>query len=122
MSTDFGDIAAYHRHEASRHYALAQDARERGDLGKVEYFVSMALRHAEAAHEQQQAMMFEPGPSILDRMPLDRTLGCQPAQPKRGPSASARSMAVLRGAGQMFAAIHKSIAKRHEPFQGLSLR
>jgi rubrerythrin len=61
MPTDFGDIAAYHSHEASRYYVLAQTARDEGNIGKAEYLVNMAARHAEAAQEQQMVMMREPG-------------------------------------------------------------
>jgi invasion protein IalB len=69
MPTDFGDITAYHRHEASRYYALAQAARDQGNIGKAEYLVAMAARHAEAAQEQQTAMMLEPGLSTEKQTP-----------------------------------------------------
>jgi hypothetical protein len=117
MPADFGDITTYHRHEASRHFALAQAARDEGDLGRAEYLVDLAVRHAEAAQEQKTAMMMEPGPSIESQASRRWT-----PEPQRGPFAAARSLAVLRGAGHMIAAIHHSIAKRRAPFQGLSLR
>jgi hypothetical protein len=119
MPTDFGDITAYHRHEASRHYALAQAARDAGDLGKAEYLVAMAARHAEAAQEQEIAMMLEPGPSIAN--PGHRPRWPVP-QPERSPIAPGRLLAVLRGAGHIATAIHKSVSRRNAPFQGLSLR
>jgi hypothetical protein len=119
MPTDFGDITAYHRHEASRHYAHAQAARDAGDLRKAEYLVAMAARHAEAAHEQQMAMMQEPGPSIA--VPGQRSRWPVP-QPERNLVAPGRLLAVLRGAGHIATAIHKSVSKRNAPFQGLSLR
>jgi hypothetical protein len=117
MPTDLGDITAYHRREASRHYALAQAARDEGDLGKAAYMVDMAVRHAEAAHEQQMAMMLEPGPSIAD----ERSNLWSPV-PQRSPSAANRLLTVLRGAGHIATAIQQSIARRNSDFQGLSLR
>jgi hypothetical protein len=118
-TTDFGDITAYHRHESSRYYALAQAARDAGDLSKAEYMVAMAARHAEAAHEQQMAMMLDPGPSIAN--PGQRSRWPAP-QPEPSSIAPGRLLAVLRGAGHIATAIHKSVSKRNAPFQGLSLR
>lgn len=117
MPTNFGDITAFHRHEASRHYALAQAARDEGDLGKAEYLVDRAVRHAEAAHEQQKAMMLEPGPSIAVQAPNRWT-----PEPQRSPSAVNRLVTVLRGAGHIATALQQSLAKRNSHFQGLSLR
>jgi hypothetical protein len=117
MPTDFGDITTYHRLEASRHYALAQTAREEGDLGKAEYLVDRAVRHAEAAHEQQMAMMLEPGPSIAEQTPNRWS-----PEPQRSPSAANRLRTVLRGAGHLATAIQQSFARRNSHFEGLSLR
>jgi len=117
MPTNFGDITAFHRHEASRHYALAQAARDEGDLGKAEYLVDRAVRHAEAAHEQQRAMMLEPGPSIADQ-----TANLWSPEPRHSRSAADRLLTVLRGAGHIATALQQSFARRNSHFQGLSLR
>jgi len=117
MPADFGDITAYHRHEASRHYALAQAARDEGDLGKAEYLVETAARHAEAAQEQQMAMMLEPGPSIAEQTP-----SLWFPEQQRSPSAANRLLTALRGAGHIATAIQQSLARRNSHSQGLSLR
>jgi len=48
MPTDFGEITAYHREEAARHYAMAQAARDRECFGEAEYQACLAARWDEA--------------------------------------------------------------------------
>lgn len=115
MPADFGDITAYHREEAARHYALAQDARERESYNEAEYHTSMAIRWYEVAKEQRTAMQ-EP---VRQRAAYQRSnyqYG-EPVMQQRAKSAGFRS-AVKR----MVQAIGQALPRRTVPIEGLSLR
>ena len=116
MPADFGDITAFHRQEAARHYALAQAARDRGSLAEAEYQAGMAARWDEVAQEQKIEMRQKPGPSIANQAPNRR-----PPEPQRISFAAACVLAVLRGAERIITAIRQPMSGRSAPFHGLSL-
>jgi hypothetical protein len=60
MPANLGDITAYHKEEAARHYALAQAARDRGWIEEAEYQAGLAARWEEAAQEQRVGMRQQP--------------------------------------------------------------
>jgi hypothetical protein len=116
MPAEYVDIPAYHRHEASRHYALAQAARDQGDFGKAKDLVEMAARHAEAAQAREMAIMTDPGPSIASQ-----TDSVWPPEQRRTPFAATRLVAVLRRAGHLATALRESRSRKNPPFNGLFL-
>lgn len=120
MPADFGDIAAYHREEAARHYAMAQAARDRDNFGEAEYQTRMAARWEEAAREQQIAMRQEPARQNATRRPNRRSP--QPPQPAHIPGAVHSMSAVPRVIKRAFQTIHQSLHGRTAPIEGLSLR
>ena len=93
MPANLGDITAYHKEEAARHYALAQAARDRGCIEEAEYQAGLAARWEEAA---------------------------QPPPPM--PFAVACLLAVERGVQRIAAALRQSIIKRSASVDGLTLR
>jgi hypothetical protein len=116
MPANFGEIAGFHSRMAARYLALAEAARDRGDLTTANYHADQAARYFEAAEEQKLAMSQAPG----------RTIQTQKARPwsqkqERAPRAAGSLLAVLRGAGQMATAIRQSISRRGTPFHGLTL-
>ncbi len=90
MPADFGDITAYARQEATRHYALAQAARDRQSFGEAEYLAGLAARWDEAARQQNIEMRHEPIPSRADQRPIRRA-------PEPIPFTFAGLLTVLRG-------------------------
>lgn len=116
MPANFGEIASFHKREAVRYLALAQAARERGSDGEAGYLAGLAGRCVQAAEEQKTAMGAEPGRLIGKRIP-SRGL----AEPRRTPFATVCLLAVLRGPGQIAAAIRQSISARSAPMNGLGL-
>jgi hypothetical protein len=116
MPTDFGDIAAYHREEAARHYALAKAARDRECFGEAEYEASLAARWDEAAREQKAAMRQGPIRHIAYR-----SSNFQPPvspMPRRTSFATGFRLFVQR----IGHAIRQFLTGRTGSFEGLSLR
>jgi hypothetical protein len=116
MPANFGEIASHHKREAARFLALAQAARDRGSDGEAVYLAGFASRCAQVAEEQKTAMRLEPGRLIGNRIPSRRH-----PEPKRTPLAAVCLLAVLRGPGQIAAAIRQSISARSAPLTGLGL-
>jgi hypothetical protein len=116
MPANFDEMAGYHRLMAARYVALAQAAREQGDIATANYHAGQAARYVQAAREQRLAMSQAPGRRIEDQRPRDRS-----PEPKRVSPAPGRLSAVLRGAGQIATAIRQSISRRNPPVSGLSL-
>jgi hypothetical protein len=116
MPSNFDVIAGYHSLMAARFAALAQAAREKGDIATANYHSDQAVRYVQAAQEQRLAMSQAPGRSIEDRRP--RRLF---KEPKRVPPAPARLLAVLRGAGHLASVIRQSISGRSASSQRLTL-
>lgn len=117
MPANFGEIAEYHSRIAARYLALAQAARDEGNLAEAHYRIELAARYIQAAEEQRIVMRQESGPSIAPQSPR---LWSPEAQQSARP-APARLQAVLHGAGQIASAIRQYMVKRNEPFHGLSL-
>jgi hypothetical protein len=117
MPADFGEIAAYHRQEAARHYALAQAARDRECYGEAEYQTGLAARWDQAAREQRIEMRRDPVRPIANHRPNRR-----PPEPQHTRSAAACLLAVLRGVQRIAAAIRQSLAKLNVSRHGLTLR
>jgi hypothetical protein len=117
MPADFGEIAAYHHQEATRHYALAQAAREGENLGEAEYQAGLAARWDEVAREQAIEMRREPNRRIANQ-----ELRRWTPEPERIPSAAACLVAIQRGTQRIAMAIRQSLAKQNSPSRGLSLR
>jgi hypothetical protein len=117
MPASFDAIAGYHSLMAARYASLAQAAREQGDIATASYHAGQAVRYVQAAQEQRLAMSHAPGRSIEDHRPR-RWL---PGPPRVSP-APAHLLAVLRGAGDVVAAIRKSIFGRSASFRELPLR
>jgi hypothetical protein len=105
MPADFGEIAAYHHQEATRHYALAQAAREGENLGEAEYQAGLAARWREP-----------------NRRIANQELRRWTPEPERIPSAAACLVAIQRGTQRIAMAIRQSLAKQNSPSRGLSLR
>jgi hypothetical protein len=117
MPANFGEIADYHHLMAARYVALAQTAREQGDIATANYHAGQAARYVQAAREQRIAMTQAPGGSIEAQRPRRWS-----PEPKRVPPAPGRLLTVLRGAGHLAAAIRQSISGRSDDFDGMSLR
>jgi hypothetical protein len=114
MPADFGDITAYHREEAARHYALAQAARERESHGEAEYHTTMAIRWYEAAREQKIAMR-EPVRYIAHQRSNYRPP--EPLIEQRAPFAG-----FLSAVKRIAQAIRQAMPWRTVPLDELSLR
>ncbi len=69
MPANFGEIAGYHSLIAARYAALAQAAREQGDIATANYHAGQAARYVQAAQEQRIAMRQAPGRSIEQEKP-----------------------------------------------------
>lgn len=115
MPADFGDITAYHREEAARHYALAQAARECESYGEAEYHTSMAIRWYEVAREQKTAMR-EPVRHVAYQSSNYRPT--EPLIEQRAPFAAG----FLSAAKRMVQAIRQFLPGRTAPIEGLSIR
>lgn len=115
MPTDFGDIAAYHREEAARHYALAKAARDRECFGEAEYEASLAARWDEAAQEQKFAMRQGPIRHIAYRS--SNFQSPEPQMQRRTSFAGFRLFVQRIGH-----AIRQFLTGRTGSFEGLSLR
>jgi hypothetical protein len=116
MPTDFGEITAYHREEAARHYAMAHAARERRSFGEAEYEVNLAARWDEAAREQKTEMRQEPARHIPYRRSNYRPP--EPPMPQRVSFAAAFLSAIKR----MAHAIRQFLPRRSSRIESLSLR
>jgi hypothetical protein len=116
MPTDFGDITAYHREEAARHFALAQAARDRQSLGEAEYHTSMAVRWYQAAREQKAEMRQEPVRHIAYRR--SNYLAPEPVKPRRASFAAA----LMSKVGRVAHAIRQSLPGQTGHIEWLSLR
>ena len=116
MPTDFGDITAYHREEAARHFALAQAARDRNSIGEAEYHTSMAVRWYQAAREQKTEMRQEP----VQHIPYRRS-NYRPPEPPM-PQRTSVPAAFLSGIRRMAHTIRQSLPKRTARIEWLSLR
>jgi hypothetical protein len=116
MPADFGDITAYHREEAARHFALAQAARDRDSFSEAEYHAGMAARWYETSQEQEVAM----------REPAVRHIAYKPSNyraPEPVPSRPASFVgALLSVIKRMAQAILQPLAKSSSPTEGLSIR
>jgi len=117
MPTDFGEITAYHREEAARHYAMAQAARDRECFGEAEYQAYLAARWDEAAREQMIVMRREPARHAAYRRP-----GYQSPEPRRIPFTVVCWLAIRRGIKRIALAIRQPLPKRTAPIEWLSLR
>ncbi|MGA2834237.1 MAG: hypothetical protein ABSE55_14300 [Terracidiphilus sp.] len=117
MPADFGDITAYHREEAARHFALAQAARERESFGEADYHASMAVRWYEAAQEQKIEMRQEPAVRHI----AYRKSNYRAPEPlmQRRPSFVAGFLSAIKRKSQ---AILHSLTGSHVPMEGLSIR
>ncbi|MGA3011767.1 MAG: hypothetical protein ABSD72_16030 [Terracidiphilus sp.] len=118
MPADFGDITAYHREEAARHFALAQAARDRDSLGEAEYHAGMAARWYEASQEQEIAMR-EPEPvvrHIAYRKSNYRAPEPLPPRPASFPAA------LLSAFKRMVQAIVQSLTGHDVPTAGMPIR
>jgi hypothetical protein len=110
MPVDFGEITAYHKEEAARHYALAQAARDRGSLAEAEFQASLAARWDEVAQEQKIGMRQEPSRRMANQRPIRRF-----PEPQPMPFAVVCLLAVVRGFKRIAEAIHPSMTKRSDP-------
>jgi hypothetical protein len=120
MPANFGEIASYHKREEARYLTLAQAARDRGSDGEAGYLAELARRCAQVAEEQRTAMRLEPDRLTGNRIPSRRP--AEPnTEPKRTSLATVCLLAVLRGPGQIAAAIRQSISARNAPLIGLGL-
>jgi hypothetical protein len=115
MPADFGDITAYHREEAARHFALAQAARDRGSFGEADYHAAMAVRWYEAAQEQEIAMR-EPVRHIAYRRSNYRAP--EPLMQRRASFVVGFLSAIKRRSH----AILQSLTGSNVPMEGLSIR
>jgi hypothetical protein len=116
MPANFGEISGYHSLIAARHAALAEAAREQGDLTTASYHAGQAERYVQAAHEQKLAMRYAPGQPNEEKRPRGR-----PPEPPPVPLGVSTLLAVLRGAGHAAQAIRHSLSGRGAPPGGLSL-
>ena len=116
MPVDFGEIAAYHKKEAARHYALAKAARDRGCPADAEYEAGLAARWNEAAQEQKIGMRQAPSRRVAKQEPKRR-----PPEPPPMTLPVVCLLAVVRGFKHIAAAIRHSMVKRSAPFDGLQL-
>jgi len=133
MPANFGEIATYHSRLAVQHMALAQAARDRGDLNAAEYNRELAARYIEAAEEQKTAMSQAPDRRAANqaRRPwtqkpsqaLNPTTArpAQKADPGRTPLALTCLSALRRGAGSVATALPQSLSHAHVSLQNLSL-
>jgi hypothetical protein len=117
MPVDFGEITAYHREEAARHYAMAQAARDRECFGEAEYQACLAARWDEAAQEQKIEMRREPARHIAYRRP-----SYQSPEPRRIPFTVVCWLAIRRGIKRFAQAIRQSPPERSQRIEWLSLR
>lgn len=125
MPANFGEIASYHNRLAIRHIALAQAAREAGDLNAADYQTQLAVRYIEAAQEQSFAMSQVPGISAARPASRPWATGPNPAAkriPSSAPLAASCLSVIRRGAGSIATALQHSISRRSAPIQSLSLR
>jgi len=71
MPANFREIAEFQRREAARHFALAQQARDRKSRSEAEYHTQMAVHHARTAVEQEKGMTqplgYKPAPQNPNR-------------------------------------------------------
>jgi hypothetical protein len=104
MPADYGEITAYHHQEASRFYALAQEARACNNFAEADYLAGQAARWEEAAQEQKIEMQREPARRVRNQNRFPR-LAKQP-----------------RGLRRIAGAIHRALFGQRVPFSGLSLR
>ncbi|HEY1209854.1 MAG TPA: hypothetical protein VGE85_10835 [Terracidiphilus sp.] len=116
MPADFGEIAAYHHYEAARHYALAQEALDRGCKAEAEFQTGQAARWEQAAREQKIGMMQQPARPSAKRRPYFPP----PAPPT--PLASVWRLAVVRAVKRIAAAFGPAMVKRTAPSGDSSLR
>jgi hypothetical protein len=116
MPADFGEITAYHHQEATRLYALAQEARELGCLDEADYLAGQAARWEEAALEQQTEM-HRPPRQVASQSPF-LTL---PEEPHIHPLIK-WPMAIVHGVRCGAAGLGQFIFKRRTPITSLSLR
>ncbi len=114
MSAYSEEITNYHMRIAAQHHALAQIAREEGDLDLIKYHCEIAARYTEAAQAQQKWLSQTPGQPTEERRVRRR-----PPEPK--PKSTGRLLSIWRGAGHIAAAIQQSIAKRNDTFTSLTL-
>lgn len=118
MPADFGDITAYHREEAARHFALAQSARDRESFSEAEYHAGMAARWYEASQEQEIAMR-EPEPVV--RHIAYKKSNYRAPEPPPPPRPSFITF-ILSAIMRMIQAIRQALTGRTEPIDGLSIR
>jgi hypothetical protein len=118
MPADFGDITAYHREEAARHFALAQAARDRDSFSEAEYHAGMAARWYEASQEQEIAMR-EPEP-VVRHIPY-RKSNYRAPEPLMQQRASFIA-GFLSAFKRMAHAIRQALPGHTAPIEGLSLR
>jgi hypothetical protein len=116
MPANIGEIAGYHSRMAAQYLALAQAAREEGNLTEASYHEEQAARYLQASQEQETAPQQVPGRSAANSAPRRRA-----PQQKSTPLTTSFSGAVLRGAGQIATAIHRSLFRGSDTPQGLSL-
>jgi len=114
MPADSTGITSYHLRIAAQHNALAQVAREEGDLDLVKYHCEIAARYAEAAQAQQKWLSQTPGQPTEERRVRRRP-------PEPNPKLTGRMLAIWRGAAYIATAIQESIAKRNDTFTSLTL-
>ena len=140
MPANFGEIANYHSRLAAQHIALAQAARDRGDLNAAEYNRQLAARYIEAAEEQRMAMSHAPG-QLVAAQP-SRPWTQKASQPARSAAKTARVVAVKlaaksasrriplaaaclsrlrRGAGSLANALRQSLSSAHASLERISL-
>lgn len=117
MPADFGEITAYHHHEATRLNMLALAARDSGSMAEAEYLSNQAARWEEAAQEQKAAMQKQPTRSNTDQSPFFSL----PEPPQIHP-VIACLLAVLRGVQWIAASIRQFMARRSTAISSLSLR
>ncbi len=117
MPADFGDISAYHREEAARHFALAKTARDRESFGEADYHSSMAARWYEASQEQEIAMQQEPAVRHI----AYRKSNYRPPEPPK-PRRASFIVAFLSAIKRMTQTIRQGRAEGADSIEGLSLR
>jgi len=116
MPANFGEIADYNNRLAAGYHALAEAAREGGDLAQADYQDALAARYLAVAQEQTLAMQQEPGRSFGNQ-----TSSCSFPEPRRIPPVAGSFLGVLRGPGQVARAVCQFLSRRNAPFHGLSL-
>jgi hypothetical protein len=137
MPANFGEIANYHSRLAVQHMALAEAARDAGDLNAAEYNRQLAARYIEAAEEQKMVMSQAPYRGTVLQAPRPwtqkppqrlkpvRKLADKPAAkavPKRASLAVACFSALRRGAGSVATALQQSLSHVNASLQHLSLQ